>query len=151
VYGGAEVDDEQVEELDGRNFVGSSASAGQVNNDKNGLSIVVDGLQEPAQVHGSRAASPMGMIMPAAGMNPDELLAAYAAARAQRAPTSGTTTPSIAQSIDNAHISPSPSTLVGEHLRPSSAVGSVGGDRNPFRQSMVSDASRYSAAEESHK
>jgi hypothetical protein len=31
------------------------------------LSAHVDGLQEPAQAHGSRAASPMGMVMPAPG------------------------------------------------------------------------------------
>ncbi len=66
-------------------------------------------------------------------MNPDELLAAYAAARAR----GGMTTP-IGQAIESA------STEPASHLRPQSTAG----DRNPFRQSMVSDASRYSGSEE---
>lgn len=113
-------DDEKMEELDGRIAA-------------TGVGRRTATLQEPERVHASRAASPMGMVMPAAGMNPDELLAAYAAARAR----GGMTTP-IGQAIESA------STEPASHLRPQSTAG----DRNPFRQSMVSDASRYSGAEE---
>lgn len=70
-------------------------------------------------------------------MNPDELLAAYAAARAR-----GTTpVPAGTMSIDQAVASTELATPEG-HLRPQST-----GDKNPFRQSMISDTSRYSAAE----
>jgi hypothetical protein len=122
VYGGNADDDERMEELDGRIVAANGVSTGNAS------------LQASSHAHPSRAASPMGMVMPAAGMNPDELLAAYAAARAR-----GGASNSISQSIET------PSTESPTHLRPQSTAG----DRNPFRESMVSDASRYSGAEDS--
>lgn len=80
-------------------------------------------------------------------MNPDELLAAYAAARA-KSPAGGSVGLSIETQQQNQQPSP-PSELspvAGQsnaHLRPTSTAGES--DRNPFRNSMVSDVSAYSA------
>lgn len=69
-------------------------------------------------------------------MNPDELLAAYAAARARG-------TANVGASIESAGEANSGSPVEGGHhqLRPQSTASN-----NPFRQSMVSEVSQYTEA-----
>lgn len=87
----------------------------------------------------ARATSPMGMAMPVGGMNPDQLLAAYAAARTKTpAASAGLSIEMVGLNGDHDASSESPNSMrLGNSLRVPAPLDNT-------RQSLSSDVSAYS-------